>query len=292
MSTVAANPHQTMGKRLGAAFGWLVMAIIFGTTGWFFGIKPLATAVGNWNVARDYQAVDAKVVTRKGKASDGGEVTWPAATYEVGGKTFHAERLTVLDDDDPDVPANADVEKMLQASTGEGKTIKVWVSPRKPEIALVSRDLPIQSLWPRTPLAIGFGLVALAGVLGTLGALFSLGYYPRLFDAVGLWIFGGLWCGFIFPILLLVTSQGSIEWVAIIIVGLFALIGVLVLWGAVVASIKGTNPNAIQINVGSSRKSRLPDSALATTGGKKTAKVQGAVKRGGMGGRGDDFDKN
>ena len=140
-------------------------------------------------------------------------------------------------------------------------------------------------------MAIGFSLVALAGVFGTLGALFSFGYYPRLFDAVGLWIFGGLWCGFIFPVLWLVTSQAGMEWFAIILVGLFALIGVLVLWGAVAASIKGTNPSAFQITTGS-RKSRLPDSALATTGGKKSNKVGGAVKRGGMGGRGDEFDKN
>ena len=290
MSNEIVSPHKTWGKRLLAALLWSLMALVFGLIGWHFGLKPLFVTLGNWNLARDYQAVDAKVVTRSGKASDGGTAAWLAASYELGGKTYYAERLTVLDDDDPDAIANADVEKTLQASTGEGKTIKVWVSPRKPEIAVVSRDLPLLSLVALTPLALGFAIFAGAGFLGAVGALFALGYYRRLFDAVGLWIFASLWCGFIFPVVMLVMSQSSIEWFALAFVGLFALLGVLMIWGAIAASISGTNANAFQIN--SSHRSRLPASALATTGGKNGKKVPGAAKRGGMGGRGDDFDKN
>ncbi len=290
MSNQIVGPHLTWGKRLLAVLLWSLMALIFGLVAWYFGLKPLLVTVGNWNLARDYQAVDAKVVTRSGKASDGGTASWLAASYEVGGKTYYAERLSVLDDDDPEAIANADVEKTLQASTGEGKTIKVWVSPRKPEIAVVSRDLPVLSLLALTPLALGFSVFALAGFLGAVGALFAFGYYRRLFDAVGLWVFASLWCGFIFPVLMLVMSQPSIEWFAVAFVGLFALFGVLMIWGAIAASITGTNANAFQIS--GSRKSRLPASALATTGGKNGKKVQGTAKRGGMGGRGDDFDKN
>lgn len=290
MSTEIVSPHTTWGKRLLAALLWSLMALIFGLVAWHFGLKPLVVTVGNWNLARDYQAIDAKVVTRSGKASDGGTATWLAASYELGGKTYYAERLTVLDDDDPDAMANADVEKALQASTGEGKTIKVWVSPRKPEIAVVSRDLPLLSLLALTPLALGFAVFALAGLFGAVGALFAFKYYRRQFDAVGLWVFASLWCGFIFPVLMLVMSQPSIEWFAVAFVGLFAFFGVLMIWGAIAASISGTNPGAFQIN--SSRNSRLPASALATSGGKKNQKVGGAARRGGMGGRGDDFDKS
>lgn len=290
MSTEIVNPHATWSKRLLAALLWSLMTLTFGLVAWHFGLKPLFITIGNWNLARDYQAVDAKVVTRSGKASDGGTATWLAASYEVGGKTYFAERLTVLDDDDPDAMANADVEKTLQASTGEGKTIKVWVSPRKPEIAVVSRDLPLASLAALTPLALGFSVFALAGFFGAIGALSGLAYYRKMFDAVGLWVFASLWCGFIFPVLMLVLSQPSIEWFAVAFVGLFAFFGVLMIWGAIAASITGTNANAFQI--GSPGKSRLPASALATSGGKKNRKVEGAARRGGMGGRGDDFDKS
>ncbi len=282
--------HDTWGKRLLAVLLWSLMALIFGLVGWYFGLKPFAVTVGNWYQARDYQAVDAKVVSRSGKASDGETATWLAASYEIGGKAYYAERLTILDDDDPDAAANAAVDKMLQASRGEDKSIKVWVSPRKPEIAVVSRDLPLGSLLALTPLAIGFSLFGLAGLVGAVGALFGFGYYRHMFDAAGLWVFASLWCGFIFPVLMLVLSQPGIEWVAVVFVGVFALIGILLLWGAIAASIKGTNPGAIQI--GGSPRSRLPASALATTGGKHGKKVAGAAKRGGMGGRGDNFDKS
>ena len=110
-------------------------------------------------------------------------------------------------------------------------------------------------------------------------------------DAAPLWLFAALWCGFIFPFLILLSSDKDAPIFVFVILGLFALIGVFLLWGAFSATLYGTNPNAIQITTGS-RRSRLPASALATTGGKKAKKSDGNVKRGGMGGRGDDFDKN
>ena len=172
----------------------------------------------------------------------------------------------------------------------------VWVSPRDPEVAVVARDLPMQPVFARLPLAIGFALFAFAGVSGALGALFSFGYYQKQFDVIGLWIFAALWCGFSFSVLMLVLSQASIETFAVVLVGLFVLIGMLLLWGAVAATLTGKGGGGFQLTTGT--RSKLPDSAMATSYGSKGGKpvtgkpVTGKVKRGGMGGRGDDYDKD
>ena len=287
------NPHKTWGVRLGVTFFWLAFALIFSLTGWFFGLKPLSTTAGNWWMARDYQATPATVVERTGKDADG-EFKWLAARYDAGGKTRETSRMTVLDDEAIDEPANDDVQTALRRSLGTEKPVTVWVSPRDPEIAVVSRELPVTPVLARLPMTIGFALFALAGVSGTLGALFSFGYYKQQFDAIGLWVFAGLWCGFIFPVLLLVLSQTSIEAIAVAIVGLFVLIGVLVLWGAISATITGKGGEAFQMK--SSTGTKLPKSAMATSYGLKGGKpvtskpVTGKVKRGGMGGHGGGVD--
>ena len=290
MSTSTVSPYASWGKRLGVTFGWLLMAIVFGVTGWFFAIKPSITAIGNWNVARDYQPVEATVVERTGK-DDGGTFNWYAARYDVAGKTYESERLTVLDDEAIDHPVNAVVLKALARAHSEQKPATIWVSPRRPDVAVVSRDLPVGALWPRAMQAIIFTVFALAGAFGAIGALVNFSYYQRMHDAAGIWLFGALWCGFIFPIFTMVSGQPTVEWVVSVVVGLFALIGALFTYGAVAASLWGTrNPSTLPSL--SSRKNKLDKSALATSWGPKGKPVKGNVKRGGVGGRGADFDKD
>ena len=289
------NPHKTWGVRIGMTIFWLSFALIFGSTGWFFGLKPVSTTVGNWWMARDYQAAQGTVVERTGKDADGA-FNWLAVRFDVGGKARETSRMTVLDDEAIDEPANDAIQTALRANLGTEKPVTVWVSPRDPEVAVVSRDLPMAPVFARLPIAVGFALFALAGVSGAFGALFSFGYYQKQFDVIGLWIFAALWCGFIFPGMLLVLSQALIETFAVVFVGLFVLIGVLLLWGAVAATITGKGAGAFQMTSG--KRSKLPDSAMATSYGFKggtpvTGKpVTGEVKRGGMGGRGDGFDKS
>ncbi|GEM_PF-1334460 len=289
------NPHRTWGARIGVTIFWLSFVLIFGLTGWFFGLKPVSTTVGNWWMARDYQAVQGTVVERTGKDADG-EFKWLAARYDVGGTTRETSRMTVLDDEAIDEPANEAVQTALRPNLSAEKPVTVWVSPRNPEVAVVSRDLPMTPILARLPMAIGFALFALAGVSGALGALFSFGYYQKQFDVIGLWVFAALWCGFIFPVLMLVLSQASIETFAVVFVGLFVLIGVFMLWGAVAATITGKGAGGFQMTTGT--RSKLPDSAMATSYGFKGGKpvsskpVTGKVKRGGMGGRGDAYDKD
>ena len=280
------SPHPNWGNRLLFALLWATVALVFGAFGWLFGIEPLATAVGNWQQAKDYREVDAKVVTRSGQDADGTTASWVAAEYVVDGKTYLAERMSVLDDDGFDNPVNAAAAQTLEVARKANYTVKIWVSPRKPEIALVSRDLPVGALLPRAPMAIGFALIALAGVAGFVGALLNFGYYRKLYNAAGMWLFAGVWCGFIFPILLLVTSEKEVEFWIVVFVGFFALIGVLLLWSAVSSSFTG---NVSAMKIGSSSGSKLPASALATSYGNKSKKVSGKIKRGGLGGSGDDL---
>ena len=283
------SPHQTWGKRLGAALAWAVMAAVFGLTGWFFALQPVAVALGNWNLARDYKAVTATVIQRTG-SDENGTFYWQAATYEVDGKSYETSRMTVLEDEAIDEPANAIVMKGLENARSAQKPVIIWVSPRIPEIAVVSRDLPIRTLWPRALMGVGFAILALAGVSGFFGALGGFGYYRRQFDAAGLWGFSAAWCGFIFPIMLLVSQEDSVEFFVLCIVGLFALIGVLLIWSAVSSTLTGSS--SIASMKSGAGKSKLDSAALATSWGSKSKPTAGKVKRGGLGGRGDDFDKS
>jgi DNA-binding transcriptional regulator of glucitol operon len=264
--------HSSPKVRAWASVGWLAMALLFGVTGWLFAIEPLAVAAGNWQQARDYQSTTATVAQRTGKDA-AGEFNWYVAQYRIGERLYETTRLTVLDDEDIDETSNELVLKSLEKAFKDKQPITVWVSPRKPEVAIVSRDLPLRSLWGRVPTAIVFSIFAIAGVMGLLGCLGNFTYYRRMVDSAGHWLFSALWCGFIFPMLIVVARSSSVEWIAAAVVGFFALIGALILYGAVAISLWGA---------------RKTDAA----GNPVNANSNGAIKRGGFGGRGDDFDKD
>ena len=110
-------------------------------------LKPVATAVGNWSLARDYQSVQGEVIPRTGQDEDG-SFTW-AVHYTVAGRNYETSRLSVLDDEAIDEPYNATVFKRLERAKAAGQTVEVWVSPRLPDAALLSRDLPVARLGRR-----------------------------------------------------------------------------------------------------------------------------------------------
>jgi Protein of unknown function (DUF3592) len=292
MSRRIAPPHTAARIRVWAALAWLLMAIVFGTTGWYFAMKPLAAATGNWWTARDYQPVEATVAERKSTDADG-TFNWYLARYQVGDKTYQTRRLTVLDNEDIDEQSNEAVLNTLAAAHREGKLVTVWVSPRKPEVALVTRDWPMKSLWSRIPMALGFAIFALAGVMGAIGCVFGFAYYQSMVNAAGLWLFSALWCGFVFPLLTVISISEQTERVPILVVGAFAFIGVLMLYAAVASTLWGV------AGVGSEPVDKLA-APLTKRAKKQRGKPEKAhdkpagdqVKRSGFGGRGDDFDKD
>ncbi len=199
----------TWPQRLLAALCWALAAVAFGVTSWLYGLQPLAIAVGNWKLALDYSDVEAKVVTRTRKAPDGTAVSWLAASYEVNGKTYFAERLSVLDDDSLDEAYNNRVLGWLETAQRGNRPINVHVSPRHPEIALVSNDFPLPSLMSRAPLAMGFTLLAGVGLLGAIGAVCNFGYYGRLRKYWKSWAVVATLCAIIFPLMLQVGTDAD-----------------------------------------------------------------------------------
>jgi len=288
MSASITNPHQSWGKRLLAFLLWSLLATIFGVCGWFFMLNPVATAVGNWSLARDYQSVQGEVIARTGQDA-GGSFTWYSVRYAVAGRNYDTSRLSVLEDEAIDEPYNATVFKRLEQAKATGKTVDVWVSPRLADVALLSRDLPVARLWPKALVGTGFAIFALAGLAGMVGAFTRFAWYGRLVEAAPMWGFAGAWCGFIFPVMMMVLSDSSVEWVPALMVGLFVLIGVLLMWAAINITLGRTSGASNALRPGS----RLKPGALATSYGQgKQKAIKGNVKRGGAGGRGDNFDKS
>lgn len=282
----------SVGQRIGQIVGGLLLAAIFAPLAWFFGIDPLAAAVGNWQQAADYVEVPATVETRTARDAEG-SFEYLVLRYERNGQSYETTRMTVLEDTDIDTRANAQVIERLRTP---GASASVWVSPRRPEVALASRDLPWTSMWPRLPLTVGFILLALAGLLGAARAAFGRNMSAPLL----LTGFAGAWSGFTLPFFALVAGEGTrVDVGATFGLGIFAVIG---LGLSLAAFLGGLRPG------GETEASAAPGSAggvrpqYRTTGGSvKAAQAVGSarrpaapapgVKRGGIGGRGSGFDK-
>ena len=244
MKKSAVVTHSAESNRVLTALAWAVAAVAFGLAGWFYGVQPLAMAIGNWKQALDYSVVPAKVVTREGKAPDGTAMSWLAASYEVNGTTYFAERLSVLDDDSLDEAYNSRVMRWLEsAKRNNNGALNVHVSPRRPDIALVSNDLPFPSLMSRAPLALGFSLLSIVGALGAVGATFKFGYYRRLAKTRNGWALTAMLCALIFPLMLHVgTDADSGEFTVDIAVFLTAV--ALLFLSAVCSNALGKNEDA------------------------------------------------
>jgi hypothetical protein len=266
------------------------MALVFGSTGWFFAMEPISVALGNWWQARDYQATTAMVAQRTARDAEG-TFSYYIARYRVNDREYETSRLTVLDNEDIDEPSNAKVANTLGDAFVKETAVSVWVSPRKPEIAIVSRDLPLRSLWSRIPMAIGFTIFSVAGIMGVVGCFGNFGYYRRMVDGAGLWLFSALWCGFIFPMLIVVGQSEGVEWVPAAVVGFFALVGALFLYSAVAVSFFGkATPKSVAAGVRGTHLAKTMFERSLDKQSRVTAKH--VNKRGGFGGRGDKFDKD
>ncbi|MCC7069355.1 MAG: DUF3592 domain-containing protein [Burkholderiales bacterium] len=279
------NPRQRPPSRVSAAsaprwavLSWAAMAVVFALAGWFFMLKPVSIAVGNALLARDYQRVPGEVVMHTGRDAEGA-FTWYSARYTVAGRSYDTQRLSVLDDEAIDNPWNARIVAGMAKAAAAAQSVDVWVSPRRPEIALLSRELPLARLWARVFGGIGFAIFTLAGIAGAIGALAALPYYRRMHAAAFMWLFSAFWCGFVFTVNVVLWDEEPREWFALAFVGLFVLIGLLVLASAVSTTLRGDG------DLGAA------DDGPSSTG-KATRGLRGNVRRGGLGGHGSDFDKS
>jgi len=219
----------------------IAVAALFGPLAWLLGIDPLAAIVGNWIQARDYVSVPATVESRTAQDAEG-TFEYFVLRYERHGKMHETARMTVLEDDSIDERANKVVIQKL-GQLPRGQAASVWVSPRMPDVAIVSRDLPWSSMWPRIPLAIGYTLLAIGAFAGALRSIAG----QSLGNIVGLTGFTAIWAGMALWMFWLVLRTDEHEVPSIVkfgVLGLFALIGLLMTWSTFVAGVFGTKVDA------------------------------------------------
>jgi hypothetical protein len=282
MTIADAAPDFRLRQRMAACLFWLLMAIGFGVSGWFFMWNPVIGAVGNWWQSRDYVATPATVFFKEARDNDGSFV-WYGVRYGRGGREYETNRLSVLETDRIDEGVNATITRQLQNASITSRGVEVWVSPRRPDVAIVSRDLPLGSLWDRALVGVAFAAFTLAGIAGIIGTIFNTRFYRRQHDAFIVWLMATVWCAFSFSFFLLVNRTDEI--VGIVVIGFFALAGAFLLYVAVRSSILG------QSNIRFDTAAHADRSQLAKERKTKRA-AKGNAKRGGLGGRGEDFDKD
>jgi hypothetical protein len=156
-----------MRERISAILFASIFALAFGAVG-VFAIVNLTSTFSNWFTARDYQSVPARVLSAVLEESRGSKGTRVyranvAFEYEIVGVRYVSDRLN-LDDDvrfDNIGDYHRRIVDTLIAAKNQEAEIKVWVSPRKPGVAIYDRDIRWQgaALW--IPFAIVFTMISL-----------------------------------------------------------------------------------------------------------------------------------
>lgn len=134
----AMTPLRKVGRALPGVFAVMILSAI----SWQWGFGPLFSTIGNWVQARDYVPVPATVELRTHQGR-GERLTYYVLSYVRDGRDYETTRMSVLDDTDPFADSNQSVFGEISRA---GQKWTVWVSPRRPDIVVASRDLPIESL--------------------------------------------------------------------------------------------------------------------------------------------------
>jgi hypothetical protein len=232
-------------NRFGAALFCLLFALPFGGVGvgasWVLG-----RMIYDGQRAEEWVRVKATV-----DSYERGSVNY---RYKFGGVEYHGDRLganPIGGTDDVD-SWHDDMAAMLSSAKSEGKPITVWVNPEKPSESMVDRTIRWKLAVFILPFAFGFGGVGLGAIWMFFRTLFrspeEVKQEPDPLAALNrkpgsglgmLWIFAFFWNVISVPIALLVVPQAIAEgdW-AVLFVLIFPLIGLLIVWGAIAATIK------------------------------------------------------
>ena len=216
---------------------WGLIVLAMGPVSYFVGIAPVATTVGNWLTARDYRMTTADVVTLSEKTSSGEIQSWLGYKYVVDDRVITGDRLTLLESSSVVSEVNLAAERELESAKATAGRVVVWVSPRNPEIAVMSREFPWPAIWARALFGVVFAFIALVGLIGLVGALFNSCYYRKRQGAAFKWILPTFWCGFSFPILMAVSSDPGAEFM-VFVMGIMAMIGLHLIRRAMAATIR------------------------------------------------------
>lgn len=236
-----------MREKLGAALLCLAFAIPFGGIGAGASWAIVATIQDGMR-AKEWVRVKAEVLSH-----GGGSVLY---RYQMDGKSYTGDRLgtNVLGGTDNVDSWHEDMESRLSAARSEGKPITVFVNPDNPQESMADREIRWKLLVFLVPFALAFGGVGV-GALYMLGRTFTGGKadaapagqtrrQARKVEAdqrpgvLMLWVFAFFWNAIAFPIAILFVPQAieEGEWLGLLVL-LFPIIGVLVVWGAVMGTV-------------------------------------------------------
>ena len=182
------------GNRLLAFVIWAVLTALVTVAAWRYVIQPVSTALGNWTQARDFRPHKASVGKHRGRDAFG-EFDWYSARYEIAGQAYFTNRLSLLLDEAVDELYNEAIFTSLAQAHATGRTVDVWAHPRYPEVAVITRDFPIDSVWLRMILAVGVIVFPLFGVAAMVSALAGRDSYGLLLRNKALLQFAAAWCG-------------------------------------------------------------------------------------------------
>ena len=225
-----------MKERLVTALFCLVFAIPFGGIG-----------VGaSWVVARmiqdGYRAQDWVRTKASVDSWSRGSIEYH---YKFGDTTYRGDRLGVnpIGGKDNIDSWQDDMDAMVSEAKSGSRPLMVWVNPANPAESMVDRTIRWKLVAFALPFALGFGGVGVGALWVLVRTLFARGGSKGAAVAapsgvLGTWIFTFFWNVIAFPIAIVVVPDAMAKgeyWVLFVL--LFPLIGVLLLWSAINATI-------------------------------------------------------
>ena len=234
-------------KRAGFFLGALGFLATFGAVG-IVASHLVFTTVRDGHRAPGWPQVPATIQS----VGDAGSVTY---TYEYQGVKYTSDRLGTFwlggsADDEWDQRMASKLESALTAGT----PVMAYVNPEQPREARLDTEIRWKLLMFCLPFALGFGGVGLGGFFFMLVKALGLDSIstqpmlkPKSREMLTQWFFGGLWNAVAMPIAFLFIPEmwAKGEWFPILFVAIFPVIGVLILWGALITTwhvIRGGNP--------------------------------------------------
>jgi hypothetical protein len=255
-----------MGKKLLSLFVSALFAVLFGMGGLWGGVLPLIDTTKKAYQVRHWQSTQASIdeveLLRK-RGSKGGTTFAVKAqySYTVLGQKFNGTAVGLSDSAASDNIGDWHQKwfNTLQEAKTNERSVPVWFNPTQPQQAMLDRNVRWSLVMFQLPFAILFtavGLIA-AIVFGFLlldrpvpfasvlshaksnsGRISKNKQGQLAIEAPNLlfgWLFTVFWCSLSFPFTAMVWMTKG-DWLAKGIVSLFAVIGVVLLYGVIKSS--------------------------------------------------------
>jgi hypothetical protein len=225
-----------VGGKLGIAALCLLFAVPFGGVGVFTGWLA-GTTLYDGARARDWVLVKAEPV---------GEAAY---RYVIDGREHVSERVTLLRVGTSDVD-NAGHDILARARS-EKKPLTVFVNPANPAESVVDRTIPWMFVVGMIPFVFGFGGVGVGALWFLVKSLVgpseparakggkSVAASSDTTGVLAIWVFAFFWNVIAIPISVLIVPEAvrNGEWAALFVL-IFPLVGLLLVWGAVSATLQ------------------------------------------------------